>query len=98
MSFHFNLPNVLFRSSVYKLNDGILAKVRLMKDLGVGFDSKLLFNTHIDTLIAKAESMLGFLSAQEFHDPYTLKCLYTSFVRSQLYGRPTKCKKVRLMY
>ena len=44
------------------------------------------FNDHIDKAISKASSMLGFIIrfSKEFDDPYTLKILYTSYVRSHL--------------
>jgi hypothetical protein len=55
-------------------------------DLGVVLDSKLYFTSHIDSLIVKASRMLGYIRrvGKEFRDPYTLKTLYNSFVRSHL--------------
>jgi hypothetical protein len=55
-------------------------------DLGVVLDSKLNFTSHIDSLVVKASRMLGYIKriVREFGDPYTLKTLYNSFVRSHL--------------
>jgi hypothetical protein len=55
-------------------------------DLGVVLDSKMTFKNHIDATIAKGFAMLGFIKrlSKEFQDPYTLKSLYMSLVRSRL--------------
>lgn len=55
-------------------------------DLGVLFDSKLIFNSHIDYIIPRVYSTLAFIKrhSSEFFDPYIRKILYTSFVRSKL--------------
>ena len=44
------------------------------------------FKNHIDATIAKGLAMLGFIKrlSNEFHDPYTIKSLYMSLVRSRL--------------
>jgi hypothetical protein len=54
-----------------------------MPDLGVIFDEKLNFVEHVDTVVARARKMLGFIMrvAREFTDPYTLKSLYVAYVR-----------------
>ena len=54
------------------------------KDLGVIFDVKLTFNSHIDYITSRAYSMIGFIkrNSREFNDPFTFKTLYVSFVRS----------------
>lgn len=56
------------------------------KDLGVIFSSNLSFNKHIDYVISKANSMLAYIkrNSRDFRDPYTIKTLYTSYVRSNL--------------
>ena len=61
-------------------------RVQSAKDLGVHFDSKLTFIEHRETIISKANSMLGFLkrNSKDFLDPYTLKTLFASLVRSNL--------------
>jgi hypothetical protein len=55
-------------------------------DLGVFLDSKPNFTSHIDSVVVKASMMLGYIRriGREFRDPFTLKTLYNSFVRSHL--------------
>lgn len=57
-----------------------------MRDLGVIFDSKFSFASHINLCISKSYAMLAFVRrhSTEFSDPYTLKLLYTALVRSKL--------------
>jgi len=54
-----------------------------MKDLGLPLDPKLTFIHHINLAIGKAYGMLGFIirCSKEFEDPYTLKQLYSTYVR-----------------
>lgn len=70
----------------YKLNNNTITRVEKIKDLGVVFDRKLDFTDHIEYITSKARSLLGFIyrCAKEFIDPYTLKTIYCSFVRSNL--------------
>ena len=70
----------------YLLNDKILERVNSMTDLGVVLDSKLSFKEHIDSVVNKGSAMFGFIKrlSKEFRDPYTLKVLYTTHVRSKL--------------
>ena len=72
--------------NTYLLCGQPLQRVDNMCDLGVLMDSKLNFNMHIDYIINKAKSRLGFVCrfASEFKDPYILKTLYCSLVRSCL--------------
>lgn len=74
------LDNSLF------LNGVMIDRVHSFLDLGVLFSRNLSFKDHIDRCINKANSMLGFLIrfSKDFHDPYTLKVLFVSFVRSHL--------------
>jgi hypothetical protein len=55
-------------------------------DLGVVLDSKLNFTSQIDSLVVKASRMLGYVRriGKKDRDPYTLKTLNNSFVRSHL--------------
>lgn len=79
--------NPLF--TTYNLGSYNLKIENEVKDLGILFDSKLTFKSHLDYLIPSAYSTLAFLkrNCTEFLDPYTLKLLFTSFVRSKLeYG------------
>jgi Reverse transcriptase (RNA-dependent DNA polymerase) len=70
----------------YSLNGQILERVRAMNDLGVIVDERLDFIKHIDSIVAKSRKMLGFImrASKEFDDPYALKSLYVSLVRSKL--------------
>jgi hypothetical protein len=57
-----------------------------IRDLGVLLDSKLTFSEHVDVTVSKARQMLGFIMrvGRDFRDPYALKTLYVSLVRSKL--------------
>ena len=68
---------------MYKLMDSFVNKVDVVKDLGVICDNELNFRSHIDNMINRASSMLGFVKrwAKEFSNPYVTKILYTSYVR-----------------
>lgn len=64
-------------------------RVNVIRDLGVTFDSKLIFGVHIDNVVKKASKALGFILriSSEFKSIKTIKILYCSFVRSHLeYG------------
>jgi hypothetical protein len=54
--------------------------------MGVIIDEKMNFSEHIDVMVGKAFAMLGIIRrlSFEFKDPYTLRSLYTSLVRSKL--------------
>jgi hypothetical protein len=70
----------------YVLNGKILERVCSMTDLRVILDSKLSFREHIDSVVNKGSAMFGFIKrlSREFRDPYTLKVLYVTYVRSKL--------------
>lgn len=73
----------------YTIGEDVLLRPDVISDLGVIFDTKISFNPHINSLIAKARSRMGFVirSSRQFKDPYTLKALYCSLIRSVLeYG------------
>lgn len=57
-----------------------------IRDLGVFLDSKLTFIDHYNTIINRANNMLGFIKrfSYNFYDPYTIKTLYIAYVRSIL--------------
>lgn len=67
----------------YKIYATTLDRKTEVKDLGVLFDTKLSFSFHIDYVVAKANSMLGFIkrTCAEFSNPYALKSVYMSLVR-----------------
>lgn len=73
----------------YRIGCDVIKSANEVEDLGIWFDSKFTFHSHIDKLIPKAYSTLAFIkrNCQDFSDPYTLKLLFSSFVRSKLeYG------------
>lgn len=59
-----------------------LLRVNQVKDLGVLFDHKFDFSAHIDYIVCKGNSMLGFLKRNSvaFNDAYTLKTMFCSLV------------------
>ena len=65
------------------LGDQIITNHKTVRDLGVILDSKLTFTDHYNTIIHKANNMLGFIKrfSYNFQDPYTLKTLYITYVR-----------------
>ena len=68
------------------LGNQVVSKCNTIRDLGVILDSKLTFVDHYNCIIHKASNMLSFIKrfSYNFHDPYTLKTLYISYVRSIL--------------
>ena len=83
MSF-FRCKSPIFHN--YRIGTQLIQRCEIFKDLGVIMDHKLTFNLHIDYVISKANSMLGFLkrNTREFRDLGTLNSLYFSLVRSLL--------------
>lgn len=67
----------------YSMNNCLLQRVEQISDIGVLFDPKLTFNLHIDSIINKARSRIGFIFrfSKEFKDVYLLKLLYCTLVR-----------------
>jgi len=75
----------------YKLHNTSLETVTEFRDLGILVDSKLRFNLHIQHIVNKSKSLLGFMKrwSKEFMDPYITKLLFTSIVRPTLeYASP----------
>ncbi|KAG6458410.1 hypothetical protein O3G_MSEX010832 [Manduca sexta] len=70
----------------YSINDKVLQRVTLKKDLGIYLDSKLMFDSHITEVVNKAYKMLGFILrvSQDFKSISTVQLLYNCFVRSHL--------------
>ncbi len=68
----------------YTLDDTHLARVSVIKDLGLFLDGKLTFKTHIDRTVARCKSILGQISrfARGFMNTDVIKTLYCSLVRS----------------
>lgn len=67
----------------YLINSIPVDRVETFFDLGVYIDVKVNFNKHLDYIISKAMSRLGFIRrwSKEFYDPYVIKSLYCSLVR-----------------
>lgn len=73
----------------YTLSGQVLNRVTSIRDLGVMFDSKLLFDQHIRMITDRAYQMLGFIcrTSGKFRLQSTYLTLYRALVRSQLeYG------------
>lgn len=70
----------------YTLKNSSLSRVSFIRDLGVTFDSKLLFNNHVNDVVSKASKALGFVlrMSSQFQSIKTLKILYCAYVRSHL--------------
>lgn len=70
----------------YKLNDDVIKRVSTIKDLGVTFDRGLTFHDHIIITAKESFRRLGFVlrNARDFHDPFTVRLLFTTLVRSKL--------------
>lgn len=83
VSYHRKLDPVLFN---YSINGFQLEKCSLIKDLGIIFDYKLSFNSHINQIVSAAVKMLGYCvrNWKEFSDNNTLRLLYITFIRCKL--------------
>jgi len=70
----------------YQLNGNILNNTDSALDLGVYLDRKLTFKCHIDYVISRANSILGFIyrESRELTDPYCIRSLFFALVRSVL--------------
>lgn len=83
VSFHRKNSPIIFE---YKIQDKPLNRLKVMNDLGVLFDEKVCFANHIKAMVSKAYSRLGFMKriCIKFDDPYCLKSVYVSLIRSIL--------------
>lgn len=70
----------------YSMNSTPLEHVGTFKDLGVFIDSKLSFNSHVDSLVTKCSKVSGFIKRSVgYHAPVNVKLqLYKSLVLSLL--------------
>lgn len=70
----------------YSIGNIELARISEYVDLGVKFDQTVTFNSHINMIVSKSNKTLGFIkrNTKDFNDPYALKLLFTSFIRSIL--------------
>ena len=73
----------------YNINNFVLKRSDLIKDLGINFDSALTFRNHFDDIVKKSLATLGFVirNTKTFTSIMALKILYYSLIRSRLeYG------------
>jgi hypothetical protein len=70
----------------YAVNNYTLGRRENIRDLGVTYDSKCTFNTHIDVVRKKTKRVLGFIyrNSRDFTNPRTIVALYSQLVRSNL--------------
>lgn len=68
------------------LGNQTVTKCDRVRDLGLILDSGMTFIEHYNTITHKAKNMLCFIKrfSYKFEDPYTLKTLYITYVRSLL--------------
>lgn len=70
----------------YRINGQPIKRKNFHLDLGVTLDCKLIFDIHVDNIVAKARKTSNFISwvAKGFHSSHTHMTLYNSLVRSKL--------------
>lgn len=70
----------------YKINNNIVERVHIIKDLGVIYDSRMNYKLHINKIVRDAHRMLGFVlrQTQPFRNVNTVRNLYCSLVRPKL--------------
>jgi len=64
----------------YLINSQVVQETCLVRDLGVYFEPKLVFNDHINIVVNKAYSNLGV--SKPFRTTGVLRLLYQAYVRS----------------
>mgnify|MGYP005983473333 CR=1 FL=1 len=71
----------------YALDAIILSRPETISDLGVIFDPKLSFASHINKLISDCMKTMGFIirNARDFQNAHTITRLFKSFLESKLY-------------
>lgn len=76
------MPGTFF----YNAEGRILERCQSCKDLGVIFDQRLSFRTSIESIIATATKMLGFIirTMRYFSGSDSLRCFYFALVRFRL--------------
>lgn len=70
----------------YTLGDNILTRVDVQKDLGIFIDSRLTFNSHVNTIIKKANRMSGLVwrNFRSLKNEHVLRTLFCSLIRPNL--------------
>ena len=71
---------------VYHINESIVERVTLIKDLGVTFTYNLNFSVHISNVTKKSLQMFGFMKRvlKPINDPHVFLTLYHTLIRSRL--------------
>ena len=75
----------------YRIDGELIRQETQFKDLGVTFDQKMTFNSHVDIICRKSRQMMGFVlrNSTEFKSPETVVALFKSLARSSLeYASP----------
>ena len=67
----------------YFIDDEELKRKTTVTDLGVIFDTKVTFKEHIDNIVTRSYSLLGYIkrTCYEFKSVYALKSVYCLFIR-----------------
>ena len=80
MSFHRKRNPIMAN---YFIDDSELKRKTIVTDLGVIFDTKVTFKQHIDNIVTRSYSLLGFIkrTCYEFKSVHALKSVYCSFIR-----------------
>ena len=69
----------------YNIHNIVLQETNTIKYLGVHIDNKLTWKSHVDTIVAKANSVKGFLSQNFKHCPPSVKSkCYQTLIRPVL--------------
>lgn len=70
----------------YEINNSFLTRVFVVKDLGILYDSKLIFDQHIDYISKKGHKTLGFIIriCKDFRQWQSIRVLYIAYVQSIL--------------
>lgn len=68
----------------YSMNGCAISRKESVCDLGVELDSELNFNRHIEKMVAKSNSLFGFIKriSRDLDDPHAIISIYNAFVRS----------------
>ena len=67
----------------YALDDVVLKRVVVQKDLGIIIDSRLTIVPHVDSIIKKANHMCGLIwrNFRSFKNEHALRTIYCSLIR-----------------
>lgn len=70
----------------YNIDNNLIGRVSIIKDLGVMLDGRMAFAEHVDLIARRAFLMLGFVlrTARGFGDPQSYIRLYYAYVASHL--------------